>query len=327
MSERDYPPLLPQTGSLSREQHQGQGWQNKHLFYGHPPGERPFVELIGDPAEHGLLLDIFRYWIDQMGMSVEVRMRHVAAAGAGDYVDRSRADRLWRGAVVTGPLRHAVKPHVSLLARDVDQLPFVDTIFRFELGWPGGVVTAAAAFWKSLELLFRDRQFPIWFAGIQIVGSGPDAFAVAGLLREQKVDNIWFYTHDLDEGRALARRLGLGEERVLPLEALGPLPAAAQAPMAVQIGSPHFLVNATRMGMEGAGEVPVELDLYPDQTFVYDLVYEPRETALVRKARKRGMAAVNGLPLLVEQAAQAFWFFVLANPPRKQDAELLARLA
>ena len=326
MSERSFPPLVPQDGRLSSEQYQGQGWQNKYLFYGHPPGERPFVEVIGDPVEHPILLDALRFWIEQKGMTVDLRMRRVAAADARDYVENSRADPRWRGAFVTGSLRYDVKPHVSLLARDVDQLPFVDTIFRFELGWPVGAITASAGFWKTLEKLFKNQEFPIWFAGIQIVGSGADAFAVAGMLMERKIENIWLYTADLDEGRALARRLKLGEERVLPLEALGPLPAAAQPPISLHTGSPHFLVNTTRMGMEGEGEVPVEFDLYPDQTFVYDLVYEPRETGLLRKARKRGMPTANGMPLLIEQAAQALWLFVLDNPSRKQDAELLARL-
>ena len=326
MIERDYPSLLPQDGRLSSEQYQGQGWQNKHLFYGHPPGERPYVELIGDPPEHGVLLDVLGFWIEQKGMTVDLRTRRVTAAEAEDYVEHSRTDPRWRGAFVTGSLRYAVKPHVSLLARDTDQLPFVDTIFRFELGWPAGAITAAAGFWKSLEELFGAQQFPIWWAGIQIVGSGADAFSVAGMFKEKKIDNLWFYTADLDEGRSLARQLGLGDERVLPAEALAPLPAAAQLAFAVQTGSPHFLVNTTRPGTDGAGEVPVELDLYPDQTFVYDMVYEPRETALLRKARKRGLQAVHGLPLLIEQAGQAFWLFVLDNPPRKQDAELMTRL-
>ena len=326
MSERPFPPLVPQDGRLSTEQYQGQGWQNKHLFYGHPPGERPYVELIGDPADHELLLDILRFWIEQKGMTVDLRMRRVAAADAHDYVERSRTDPRWRGAFVTGSLRTAIKPHVSLLARDLDQLPFVDTIFRFELGWPVGAITAAAGFWKSLEELFKGEQFPIWFAGIQIVGSGSDAFAVAGMLMERKINNLWFYTDDLEEGRELARRLGLGEERVLPLDALGPLPNAAQTPFGAQVGSPHFLINTTRMGTEGAGEVPVDLGLYPEQTLVYDLVHQPRETGLLRQARKRGLQAVNGVPLLIEQAGQAFWLFVLDNPPRKQDADLMARL-
>ena len=327
MTERTYPALLPSDGSLSTEQHQGQGWQNKHLFYGHPVGERPYAELIGDPVEQTILSEILRFWIERLGMSVEVRIRNVPLSDVADYIDRSRADRLWRGALVTGSLRQALKSHVSLLARDTDKLPFVDTVFRYELGWPGGLITAAAAFWKTLESFLKDaRDFPLWFAAIQVVGSGPEAFAAAGGLREKQMDNFWFYTTDLDEGRALTRRLELGEERVLPLEALRPLPLAAQMPFAVQTGSPHFLINTTGLGRDGAGQLPINLDLYPDKTLVYDFVHEPRDTALTRRARERSMMAVNGLPLLIEQAAHAFWFFFLDNPPRKHDDDLIARL-
>ena len=326
MSGRDYPPLLPQDGRFSTEQYQGQGWQNKYLFYGHPPGERPYVELIGDPVEHPLLLDILRFWIEQKGMSVDCRMRRVAVEDAGEYIDQSRNDPRWRGAMVTGELRRAIKPHVSLMARDVDDLPFVDTIFRWELGWPGGAIMAAGGFWKAIEKLLNAQQFPVWFAAIQIVGSGPDAFSAAGLFKEKQIENLWFYTADLEQGRALARQLKIGEERVQPLEALGPLPAAAQSPLGGQIGSPHLLINTTSMGTEGALALPVNLDLYPEATLVYDFVYEPRESELLRAARRRGMIAVNGLQLLVEQVAHAFWLFVLDNPPRKQDAELMAKL-
>jgi shikimate dehydrogenase len=80
------------------------------------------------------------------------------------------------------------------------------------------------------------------------------------------------------------------------------------------------------MGMEGEPPLPVNLELYPDATLVCDFVYEPRETALLRAARKRGMIAVNGLPWLIERVAQTFWLFVLDNPPRKQDADLMAKL-
>ena len=272
------------------------------------------------------MLDILRFWIEQKGMSVDCRMRRVTAGEAADYVETSRNDPRWRGAFITGALRQSIKPYVSLAARDVDQLPFVDTLFRWELGWPAGMITAAAGFWKTLEALMK-KDFPIWWAGIQIVGSGPEAFSVAGMFKEKQIENLWVYTADLDEGRALARRLQLGEERVLPLDALGPLPDAAQTTFAVATGSPHLLINTTAMGMAGEPDVPVDLDLYPSQTLVYDFVYEPSETALLRRAKERGMTAVNGLPLLVEQAGQAFWCFVLDNPPRKTDAELLARLA
>src|SRR5439155_11501406 len=67
-------------------------------------------------------------------------------------------------------------------------------------------------------------------------------------------------------------------------------------------GTATFVVNATPLGM-GAEDLPVSLDaLHPGQV-VADLVYHPLETVLLRGARDRGAAVVDGLGMLVHQAA------------------------
>jgi shikimate dehydrogenase len=59
---------------------------------------------------------------------------------------------------------------------------------------------------------------------------------------------------------------------------------------------------------------PKDLPL-PDDAFVYDLVYNPVDTALVRAARSAGLMAVSGLGMLVEQAALAFERWTGVRPP------------
>ena len=49
---------------------------------------------------------------------------------------------------------------------------------------------------------------------------------------------------------------------------------------------------------------------------IYDLVYNPRETKLVRDARSQGLNATTGLGMLIEQAALAFELWTGHNPPR-----------
>lgn len=69
-----------------------------------------------------------------------------------------------------------------------------------------------------------------------------------------------------------------------------------------------LIVNTTPIGMvpdEDACPWPVEVP-FPQATFVYDLVYNPPETALVRMARAQGIPATTGLGMLVEQAALAY---------------------
>lgn len=70
-----------------------------------------------------------------------------------------------------------------------------------------------------------------------------------------------------------------------------------------------LLVNTTPVGTNDRNAAPIALDLLarlPAGAFVFDLVYSPPETALVRAARSRGLRASGGLPMLLYQGAEAF---------------------
>jgi len=78
-----------------------------------------------------------------------------------------------------------------------------------------------------------------------------------------------------------------------------------------------LLVNATPLGMHGFANDFTDfsfLDALPGGAAVYDLIYSPRETSLLKNARARGLQAVNGIPLLVMQAALAFRHFTGEMP-------------
>ncbi|HNE04986.1 MAG TPA: shikimate dehydrogenase [Anaerolineales bacterium] len=80
-----------------------------------------------------------------------------------------------------------------------------------------------------------------------------------------------------------------------------------------------LLVNTTPLGMTPnteASPLPEGTELSKN-TFVYDLVYNPRETKLVRDARAQGLNASTGLGMLIEQAALAFEKWTGHNPPRE----------
>lgn len=91
------------------------------------------------------------------------------------------------------------------------------------------------------------------------------------------------------------------------------------------------VVNATPVGMAGAGaegHSPVPAGLLHANQLVVDLVYEPRETPLVRAAREAGAVAVGGVGMLVHQAAHAFRLWTGHEPPLGvMSAAVLARLA
>jgi shikimate dehydrogenase len=80
----------------------------------------------------------------------------------------------------------------------------------------------------------------------------------------------------------------------------------------------QLIVNTTPIGMSpniNESLLPEKLIL-PSNVFIYDLVYNPRETKLVKDARLQGLNAITGLGMLIEQAALAFEIWTGKNPPR-----------
>ena len=89
-----------------------------------------------------------------------------------------------------------------------------------------------------------------------------------------------------------------------------------------------LLLNATPLGMEGSPEFE-SLDFVqalPAKAVVYDLVYHPTDTALMRAAEHRGLTAVGGLALLVQQAALSFAHFTGIVPDAALCRDILQEL-
>jgi len=70
-----------------------------------------------------------------------------------------------------------------------------------------------------------------------------------------------------------------------------------------------LIVNATPVGQQN-DDMPIEISKIPKKAAVMDLVYRRGATPWVKAARKRGMRAADGLPMLIEQGALSFtrWF-------------------
>ena len=87
-----------------------------------------------------------------------------------------------------------------------------------------------------------------------------------------------------------------------------------------------LLVNTSTLGMTGQPPLNLDLSPLPEEAVVYDIVYAPLETGLLAAARARDLATVDGLEMLIGQAALAFELFFGAAPPRERDDELRALL-
>ena len=87
-----------------------------------------------------------------------------------------------------------------------------------------------------------------------------------------------------------------------------------------------LLINASSLGMAGQPPAPFDVGALPPDATVFDMVYAPPETPLLRDARARGLRTIDGLAMLAEQGAMAFAAFFNAGPDQADTPELRAVL-
>ena len=212
------------------------------------------------------------------------------------------------GVNVTIPYKQMVIPLLDQLTPVALATGAVNTIFAEGDRLVGDNTDVAGFSCDLLDFGFDYLSYP---AGALILGSGGSARAVAYVLTSAG----WQVT-------IAARRLAQALE--LARDMRQHAPEVMISPVQLDTPSLHhrnsawsLIVNTTPLGMfPDVFSTPWPSDCpFPGQGFVYDLVYNPVETAFLRKARDAGLPYRNGLGMLVRQAATSFERWTRTAPP------------
>lgn len=268
-------------------------------------GHTQIVGLMGWPVEHSVSPAMHNAAFRAMGLDwcyvpLPVEPSRVREALAG-----VRALGL-RGVNVTVPHKEAVASLVDELTPAARAIGAVNTVTA-RGGDLVGHNTDVGGFLRAL----REAGFTPEGCSALVLGAGGAARAVVyGLASVEARVTILNRT----ERRAhllAAEFAGVGEDARLKG---GPLDGETLGRVA---GRSQLVINATSLGMwprVDASPWPRELP-FPRGAFLFDLVYNPRETLFMRQARCSGASAVDGLRMLVHQGAEAFQLWTGVEPP------------
>lgn len=265
---------------------------------------KPYAEVIGDPIAHSKSPAIHNFWLENLGIEAEYRACHVRAEDLPDYFAQRRQDAQWRGCNLTIPHKEAAIPLLDTRTRNAEEIGAVNTVRRSEDGKLHGRNTDVHGIWRALDGVERKGR------RILLIGAGGAARAAAFALRASDPAEIVIMNRSRDKAERLLAEFGLSGESC----PLGPSPAV------------DLVVNASSLGMAGQPPLPVTLEHVVPGGAVFDMVYAPLETPLLREARTRGLHTVDGLAMLIAQAEQAFGVFFRAGADRRKNPELRALL-
>lgn len=266
---------------------------------------RPYAEVIGDPIAHSKSPLVHGFWLDALGIDADYRKTQVTADGLAAYFADRAADPAWRGANITVPHKVAALDHVDDRGDVRATIGAINTVIRAHDGALIGTNTDAAGFYAPLADLDLTGK------PVTVVGAGGAARAILFALSRLATGPVTMLNRNPMKGAALLSSFGLkGQSLAIPRTA----PPCA------------LLVNASTLGMAGQPALDLDLGALPDDAVVYDIVYAPLETPLLAAAHARGLETVDGLEMLVGQAAVAFELFFGVAPPRDRDDDLRALL-
>jgi shikimate dehydrogenase len=278
----------------------------------------PFAEVIGDPIAHSKSPTIHGFWLDRLGLTGSYRATHVLPDMLAGYFTARRDDPLWRGCNVTLPHKQTVIPHLDRVDDAATAIGAVNTVVR-EGGELVGYNSDAPGFLEPLQPLLAERHL---FRLARIIGSGGAAKAVAHAL--------WGVGFTLV---AIARDPAKAAALVAPFDPghvhtgdLADFARPTDFAFDDRAGILDLVVNATSLGMVGKAPLEIDWSHVPPGAVIYDLVYAPLDTPLLIAARAHGHRAIDGLDMLIGQAAVAFEKFYGVPPPRGEDARLRAVL-
>jgi shikimate dehydrogenase len=252
--------------------------------------------VIGDPVSHTLSPAMHNAAIASLGLDYVYLAFQVKSAGLGAAVQGMRALGI-RGLNVTVPHKVAVQPFLDELDPLAQDIGAVNTIVN-DNGKLKGYNTDAGGFLQSLSA----AGFAPLGKKVVLLGAGGAARAIGFALAQSGAHiTVLNRKSRLEQGILLAQHLErVSKARVQALE-------LSEASLKSALARAHLLVNATSVGMApGTEETPVPSQLLKPGLTVFDVVYSPLETRLLRDATARGCTVISGLEMLVRQGALAF---------------------
>jgi shikimate dehydrogenase len=142
-------------------------------------------------------------------------------------------------------------------------------------------------------------EFGIDFADkpVVLLGAGGAARAAAAQCLADAAREIWIGNRTMARADALAQQLE-GSRASTRIRAFDPREVG-------QLPRGAIVINATSLGLKPSDPAPAEIKKFPAPAVVYDMIYNPPVTALLRDARDAGIRCANGLSMLVHQGARA----------------------
>ena len=275
-------------------------------------GYTRLAAVVANPIKHSISPFIHNSAFEATNTNGVYLAWEVDATELAETVANIRRYQMY-GINLSMPYKEQVIPYLDQLSEEACLIGAVNTVVNRE-GTLIGYNTDGKGFFKSLP------SFKISGKRMVLLGAGGAAKAILAqaILDGVSQISVFVRSSSIEKTRPYLEKLQKATGFRVDLFALEDVQELQDS-----ITQADLLVNATSVGMEGASQpIPTSIVL-PEKLLVADVIYQPFETPFLKWARNQGNQAINGLGMLLYQAAEAFQLWTGKEMPTDQIWESL----
>ena len=275
-------------------------------------GYTRLAAVVANPIKHSISPFIHNSAFEATNTNGVYLAWEVDATELAETVANIRRYQMY-GINLSMPYKGQVIPYLDQLSAEACLIGAVNTVVNRE-GTLIGYNTDGKGFFKSLP------SFKISRKRLVLLGAGGAAKAILAqaILDGVSQISVFVRSSSIEKTRPYLEKIQNATGFRVDLLALEDVQNLQDS-----ITQADLLVNATSVGMDGSSQpIPTSIIL-PEKLLVADVIYQPFETPFLKWARNQGNEAINGLGMLLYQAAEAFQLWTGKEMPTDQIWELL----
>ena len=275
-------------------------------------GYTRLAAVVANPIKHSISPFIHNSAFEATETNGVYLAWEVEATDLAETVANIRRYQMY-GINLSMPYKEQVIPYLDQLSEEACLIGAVNTVVNRE-GTLIGYNTDGKGFFKSLP------SFKISRKRLVLLGAGGAAKAILAqaILDGVSQISIFVRSSSIEKTRPYLEKIQNATGFRVDLFALEDVQELQDS-----ITKADLLVNATSVGMDGSSQpIPTSIVL-PEKLLVADVIYQPFETPFLKWARSQGNQSINGLGMLLYQAAEAFELWTGKEMPTDQIWELL----
>ena len=252
--------------------------------------------VIGNPIDHSLSPKLHNYWIKKNNIEAIYEKKKIKESDIEFIVSEIKKEII-NGANVTVPFKKKVIPYIDELSPEANESQSVNTIYS-----QGGKSIGHNTDISGFELGIKYSKYDIKNKIVFILGAGGVVSSIIIALKRMGVAKIIISNRTKSKAEDLKNIFSKLE--------------------IIDWGkTPNFdmIINATSIGLKNEDGIKLDYSLIEPNKFFYDVIYNPKETIFLKRAKLFGNKAENGKMMFIYQAHQAFTIWNKLMPEINQE--------